>query len=170
MAEHVPITDKHEDIVTMGANVVLRLLEKIDGGPKRVTGLYGATESSFDNAKPFTTYIAGVVEQVYGRGSTKHWDAQENKFACVAGAQAINNAVHHVASQRLRREDDVVLFIASDEAKYKDFPERFTDGAGAIGGIVKRRPGVLEAEIPIGNCLVDEDDFFKPLDASSGFD
>ncbi len=54
--------DSYEDIVTMGANAAHRLMERKGLEPDDIGRIDVATESSFDNSKPVSTYVAGCLE------------------------------------------------------------------------------------------------------------
>ena len=152
--------DTYEDIVTMGANAALRLMERKDIAPEDVGRIDVATESSWDKSKPISTYIAGALEQVFD-GDFTHANKGERKFACIAGTQALDDAYNWIKAGRNRGRG--ALVISTDTALYErgDAGEA-TQGAGAVAMYVSEDPDVLEFESPQGIGSLDETDFLKP--------
>ncbi len=154
------LPDAYEDIVTMGANASLRLLERKGVTPEDIGRIDVATESAFDNSKPVSTYIAGCLEQVFD-GDFRHANKGERKFACVSGTQALDDAFNWIRAGRHNGRS--ALVIATDTALYaRDDPGEATQGAGAVAMLVSEDPDLVTFGDAQGFGSVDETDFLKP--------
>ncbi|WP_336364175.1 hydroxymethylglutaryl-CoA synthase [Halalkalicoccus salilacus] len=152
--------DTYEDIVTMGANAAHRLMEREGLEPEDIGRIDVATESSFDNSKPVSTYIAGCLEQVYD-GKFSHANKGERKFACVAGTQSIDDAYNWIKAGRHRGRS--ALVIATDTALYaRNDPGEATQGAGAVAMLISEDPDLVSLSTEQGYGSADETDFLKP--------
>lgn len=152
--------DAHEDIVTMGANAAHRLMERKGLTPADIGRIDVATESSFDNSKPVSTYIAGCLEQVYDE-DFHHANKGERKFACIAGTQSLDDAYNWIKAGRNRGK--AALVIATDTALYeRNDPGEATQGAGAVAMLITEDPSVVELSTEQGYGSADETDFLKP--------
>ncbi|MFB6136138.1 MAG: hydroxymethylglutaryl-CoA synthase [Halobacteriaceae archaeon] len=152
--------DAHEDIVTMGANAAHRLMERKGLAPEDVGRIDVATESSFDNSKPVSTYIAGCLEQVYD-GDFHHANKGERKFACIAGTQSLDDAYNWIRAGRNRGRK--ALVVATDTALYaRGDAGEATQGAGAVAMLVDEDPSLVELSTEQGYGSADETDFLKP--------
>jgi hydroxymethylglutaryl-CoA synthase len=152
--------DAHEDIVTMAANAAHRLMERKGIGPDDIGRIDVATESSFDNAKPVSTYVAGCLEKVYD-GNFHHANKGERKFACISGTQSLDDAFNWIRAGRNRGR--AALVIATDTALYaRDDPGEATQGAGAVAMLVDEDPSLVELSTEQGFGSADETDFLKP--------
>ena len=49
--------DNHQDVVTMGANAVLKLINQENLKPAEIARIYVGTESGVDSSKPVGSYI-----------------------------------------------------------------------------------------------------------------
>lgn len=154
------LPDVYEDIVTMGANAALRLMQRHGLTPEDIGRIDVATETAFDNAKPVATYIAGCLAQVM-EGDFAHANLGERKFACIAGTQALDDAANWIHSGRHRGRK--ALVIATDTALYeRGDPGEATQGAGAVAMLVSESPSVTAFGLPQGVGSADETDFLKP--------
>jgi len=152
--------DSYEDIVTMGANAAKRLMDRKGLEPDDVGRIDVATESSFDNSKPISTYVAGCLEQVY-EGDFHHANKGERKFACIAGTQSIDDAYNWIRAGRNR--DRAALVIATDTALYaRGDAGEATQGAGAVAMLIDEDPDLVELSTHQGYGSADETDFLKP--------
>ena len=152
--------DTYEDIVTMGANACKRLMERKGLEPDDIGRIDVATESSFDNSKPISTYIGGCLEQVFD-GDFHHANKGERKFACVAGTQAIDDAYNWIRAGRNRGRS--ALVVATDTALYaRDDPGEATQGAGAVAMLISKDPSLVTLSDAQGYGSADETDFLKP--------
>jgi hydroxymethylglutaryl-CoA synthase len=144
----------------MGANAAKRLMERKDLTPQDIGRIDVATESSFDNSKPVSTYIAGCLEQVFD-DDFHHANKGERKFACVAGTQSIDDAYNWIKAGRNRGRS--ALVIATDTALYeRGDPGEATQGAGAVAMLISEDPSVVELSTEQGYGSADETDFLKP--------
>jgi hydroxymethylglutaryl-CoA synthase len=152
--------DSYEDIVTMGANAAKRLMDRKGLEPDDIGRIDVATESSFDNSKPISTYIAGCLEQVYD-GDFHHANKGERKFACIAGTQSIDDAYNWIRAGRNRGRKAIV--VATDTALYErgDAGEA-TQGAGAVALLIDEDPDLVEISTNQGYGSAHETDFLKP--------
>jgi hydroxymethylglutaryl-CoA synthase len=152
--------DVYEDIVTMGANAAHRLMERKGLQPADIGRIDVATESSFDNSKPVSTYVAGCLEQVYD-GDFHHANKGERKFACISGTQSLDDAYNWIRAGRHRGRS--ALVIATDTALYaRGDPGEATQGAGAVAMLISEDPDLVELSAEQGYGSADETDFLKP--------
>lgn len=152
--------DTYEDIVTMGANAAYRLMQREELEPADIGRIDVATESSFDNSKPVSTYIAGCLEQVFD-GDFHHANKGERKFACISGTQSINDAYNWIKAGRDR--DRAALVIATDTALYaRGDAGEATQGAGSVAMLITRNPRLVALSTEQGYGSADETDFLKP--------
>ncbi|WP_435346320.1 hydroxymethylglutaryl-CoA synthase [Haloarchaeobius sp. HRN-SO-5] len=152
--------DAHEDIVTMGANAAKKLMDRKGLEPDDIGRIDVATESSFDNSKPISTYIAGCLEQVY-EGDFHHANKGERKFACIAGTQSIDDAYNWIRAGRNRGR--AALVVATDTALYaRGDAGEATQGAGAVAMLIDEDPDIVELSNEQGYGSADETDFLKP--------
>ncbi|ELZ04395.1 hydroxymethylglutaryl-CoA synthase [Natrialba aegyptia] len=152
--------DSYEDIVTMGANAAHRLMERKGLEPDDIGRIDVATESSFDNSKPVSTYVAGCLEDVYD-GDFHHANKGERKFACIAGTQSLDDAYNWISAGRNRGRG--ALVIATDTALYaRGDAGEATQGAGAIAMYIDEDPDLIELSAEQGYGSADETDFLKP--------
>ncbi|WP_256297077.1 hydroxymethylglutaryl-CoA synthase [Haloarchaeobius salinus] len=154
------LPDSYEDIVTMGANASKKLMDRKGLEPDDIGRIDVATESSFDNSKPISTYIAGCLEQVYA-GDFHHANKGERKFACIAGTQSIDDAYNWIRAGRNRGR--AALVVATDTALYaRDDSGEATQGAGAVAMLIDEDPDLVELSTDQGYGSADETDFLKP--------
>lgn len=158
------LPDADQDVVTMAAEAVLRLLRENDIDPRTVGRLYLGTESAVDAAKPTASYVAGIVEQAlsaqYGPRCLRHCDVLDMTFACVGGVDALHNSLEWVRGDASRR----AIVVASDVAKYElASTGEYTQGAGAVALSVAQDPRLLSLKSDFGVGMRDEHDFFKPF-------
>ncbi|ELY95057.1 hydroxymethylglutaryl-CoA synthase [Natrialba hulunbeirensis JCM 10989] len=152
--------DSYEDIVTMGANAAHRLMDRKGLEPDDIGRIDVATESSFDNSKPVSTYVAGCLESVY-EGDFHHANKGERKFACIAGTQSLDDAYNWIRAGRNRGRG--ALVIATDTALYaRGDAGEATQGAGAVAMYIDEDPNLIELSAKQGYGSADETDFLKP--------
>ncbi|MCU4924765.1 hydroxymethylglutaryl-CoA synthase family protein [Halobacteria archaeon AArc-dxtr1] len=152
--------DSYEDIVTMGANAAYRLMDRKGLEPDDIGRIDVATESSFDNSKPVSTYVAGCLETVF-EGDFHHANKGERKFACIAGTQSLDDAYNWIRAGRNRGR--AALVIASDTALYaRGDAGEATQGAGAVAMLIDEDPDLVSLSTEQGYGSADETDFLKP--------
>jgi hydroxymethylglutaryl-CoA synthase len=161
--ERMAIPDAHEDAATMAAMSLLELMQRNDLTPKEIGKIYIGTESGVDEAKAIGTYVIGMMEKIFGKGAFQDCCTVEFKSACIATTLALESMSFWAAAE----EDDLVgVVIASDIAKYPlRSPGEYTQGAGSVSLLIKRRPRLISLEGNYGFFTRDENDFFRPLGA-----
>ena len=161
--EKMAIPDVNEDVATMAANAVLRLIAQNDLDPAEIGRMYLGTESALDAAKPTASYVAGMVEQSleskFGKRALKNCDVVDLTFACIGAVDALENALDWVRAEPSRK----AIVIAADMAKY-DLAStgEYTQGAGAVAILVSAFPRMLAINQTIGVAMQSVSDFFKP--------
>lgn len=157
------IPDTDEDSASMAANALLKLILNNNIDPTKIGRIYLGTESSLDAAKPSATYAVGVVERKlknkFGERCFKNCDVVDLTFACIGAVDALENCLDWVRN----KEGRLAIVIASDVAKYElNSPGEYTQGAGAIGILIKENPSILEIKDQWGVAMESVGDFFKP--------
>ncbi len=156
----IAVADADEDAASMAATAMMKLMRRAEIGPKDVSAVFAATESSFDNSKPIFTYVMDAIEMRYGSGSTMHIRTDERKFACVSGMGAIEDALNYAAVK-----GKAVIVVTSDIAKYElRSAGEPTSGAGAAALLIRPNPSILSIDpLDIAYASKNEYDFFKPF-------
>ena len=163
--ERMSIPDAHEDAATMGAMSMLELMKRNDLLPDQIDKIYVGTESGVDEAKAIGTYIIGMLEKIYGAGSFEGCSTVELKSACIGATYALENLCNWAA---LNDEDQAGIVIASDIARYSlNSSGEFTQGAGSVSLLVRKNPRLMSIDGFTGSFTRDEDDFFRPIGAST---
>ena len=163
--ERMSIPDAHEDAATMGAMSMLDLMKRNDLLPDQIGKVYVGTESGVDEAKAIGTYIIGMLEKIYGAGSFEDCSTVELKSACIGATYALENLCNWAA---LNDEDQAGVVIASDIARYSlNSPGEYTQGAGSVSLLVRKNPRLMAIDGFTGSFTRDEDDFFRPIGAST---
>jgi hydroxymethylglutaryl-CoA synthase len=159
--ERMAVPDAHEDAATMAAMSLLDLMRRCGLVPEDIGKIYVGTESAVDEAKAMGTYVIGMLEKVYGKGSFQDCSTVEFKSACIGTTFALESLSYWAAAEE---EDKVGIVIASDVAKY---PLRssgeYTQGAGSVALLVKKKPRLARLEQIYGCFTRDENDFFRPM-------
>lgn len=157
------IPDSDQDPACMAANACLRLLRKNDLKPNDIGRLYVATESGLDESKAMNSYVIGMLEQIYGRGSFEHCGGIECKFACVSGSYAIYDNTNWIRCDEHNGKCSIV--IVSDVAKYDiGSSGEYTQGAGAVAMLIKEDPRLLVFDPKVTSTVIsNEHDFYRPF-------
>jgi hydroxymethylglutaryl-CoA synthase len=145
----VPLPD--EDIVTMGAQAALPIIQKV--GVNNIDTLLFATETGIDQSKSAGIFTHRLLNL------SKRCRVVEMKQACYAGVAALM-----LACDRVRQSPgSKVLVIASDIARYKlGSNAEPTQGAGACALLVTSDPRTLVIE-PRSSFITDDVmDFWRP--------
>ncbi|MDD1761913.1 MAG: nucleoid-structuring protein H-NS [Methanothrix sp.] len=159
--EQMAVPDAHEDAATMAAMSLLDLMKRSHIRPEEIGKIYVGTESSTDEAKAMGTYVIGMLEKVYGRGSFQECSTVEFKAACIGTTFALENLSYWLAGED---EGKIGVVIASDVAKYPlASPGEYTQGAGSVALLLKKNPRILALEQIYGSFTRDENDFFRPM-------
>ena len=150
----IPAAD--EDIVTMGAQAALPLLER--HGAEGIRTILFATESGVDQSKSAGLFLHELLEL------PRTMRVVEFKQACYSATAALQSALGIVA----RNPRERVLVIASDVARYElDSSGEPTQGAGAAAMLVSADPALLAIEPISGVVSRDVDDFWRPNDSTT---
>ncbi len=157
------MVDTNQDPACLAANACLRVMKKNNLSPDDIGRLYVATESAFDESKAMNSYVIGMLEQVYGRGSFEHCGGVETKFACVSGSYALYDNVNWIRAGEA--EGKSALVVVSDIAKYDlGSSGELTQGAGAIAMLLNDSPRLLSFEPKVtATSIKDEYDFYRPF-------
>lgn len=154
-----------EDVYTLSANAVLRLVEAYDVDPGRLGYLVLSTESSMDNAVGGPT-IKGLVDLgLAARGRpvlSRTIEAFEVKQACLSGMNALLGATRFVMTE----PDKVAIVVSADIAEYaRSSSGEQTQGAGAVAMLVEAEPKLLAIDpTRVGRSASDRVcDFRKPM-------
>jgi hydroxymethylglutaryl-CoA synthase len=159
--ERMAVPDAHEDAASMAAMSLLDLMRRTHLRPQDIGKIYVGTESAPDEAKALGTYVIGMLEQIYGKGSFQECSTVEFKAACIGTTFALESLSYWVAAEE---EGKVGIVIASDVAKYPlASAGEYTQGAGSIALLVKKNPRLLALEQIYGSFTRDENDFFRPM-------
>ncbi|MFB7591285.1 hypothetical protein [Streptomyces sp. NPDC056169] len=154
-----------EDVYTMAATAVLRLI--LDNGidPRRVGFLALGTESSTDNAFGAVT-VRGMIDRELRRrrmpALPRDVEVPEYKHACLSGMYALQGAARFAS---LDREGRQAVVVASDIAEYeRGSSGEQTQGAGAVAMLVERSPALLAIDLggAAGASAYRGPDFRKP--------
>ena len=143
-----PVT---QDIVTMGANAAIGILDEAD--KEAIDMILVGTETGIDQSKSAAVYIQNLL------GLSNRVRSVELKHACYGATAALQLAKGHIALNPASK----VLVIASDIAKYglKSGGEP-TQGAGAVAMIVSAEPRLLRLEDETSLFTDDVMDFWRP--------
>jgi hydroxymethylglutaryl-CoA synthase len=165
--EKMSIPDTHEDAATMAAMAALRVMKKNNLNPKDIDFIHVATETGPDAAKPISSYVQGMLEQVYGARCLDHIGAPETKFACVGATYALIDRLAYIASGWNKRKYAIV--IATDISKYELHSSgESTQGAAAVALLLSENPRLLVYEPKFtGFGTVDDQDFYRPIERTT---
>lgn len=158
--KEISLPDTDEDIVTLGASAALDIIDNENLSLSEIGRIDVATESSFDRSKPVSSYIAGCIEDYTG-DNFENVNTGERKFACIAGTQAINDALNWIQSEV--NHGRKALVIATDTAFYeRGGSGEATQGAGAVAMLIDENPSITSIKRTHGYSSTDENDFLKP--------
>jgi len=159
--ERMAIPDKHEDSATMAAMSLLDLMRRNDLNPDDIGKIYIGTESGVDEAKAIGTYVIGMLEMVYGKGSFEECSTVEFKSACIGTTHALENLFYWSS---IDQDGRMGVVVASDIARYQlRSSGEYTQGAGSVSLLIKKNPRLIALEGTFGVFTSDENDFFRPL-------
>lgn len=151
--------DVQQDVITMGANALLKLLEQESINPTEIAKIYVGTESGVDNSKPIASYLISLIEQKLGANVFQNCDVVDLTFACIGAVDALQSCVDYI---RLNPSKKAIV-IATDFAKYDlNSTGEYTQGAGAIAMLVTSNPRIIGLSNETGIATSGVFDFFKP--------
>lgn len=156
----------HENVYTMAANAVLRLIRQYDIDPTRVGFLGLGTESSTDNAAG-AVIVRGMVdralEQLGLPRLSRQVEVPEFKHACLGGVYALKSALRYVSCDGANK---LAIVVSADVAEYeRGSSGEQTQGAGAVAMLVERHPKMLAIDLSRAGSASDYrgPDFRKPF-------
>ncbi len=151
----VPNTD--EDAATMAANAIIKIVDRNGIDPHKVK-LKFATESAIDDSKPTITFVYDALEMYYGK-TFNYALPVEHKFACVAGLDALGDALCAAVATGER-----TIVVTTDHAKYPlNSPGEATSGSGATATLVEPNPRLIAIDpMMMKEYTINEYDFYKP--------
>lgn len=150
--------DTHQDIITLGANALLRLISQENIDLAAISRIYVATESSLDQSKPMATYIVELVAQ-HLKQKTNHCDVVDLTFACIGGVDALQNCLDYIQLNPTKK----AIVVTTDFAKYDLASSgEYTQGAGAMALLITANPKIITFSSEFGISMASVFDFFKP--------
>ncbi|MGX5011139.1 hydroxymethylglutaryl-CoA synthase family protein [Enterobacter asburiae] len=154
-----------QNVYTMAANAVLRLILNNDINPETVSFLGLGTESSTDNSAG-AVIIRGIVdkalEQLGLPKLSRHLEVPEFKHACLGGIYGLKAALRYVAYDG---QDKKAIVVSADIAEYeRGSSGEQTQGAGAVAMLVEMTPRLLTVDLSHCSSVSSyrETDFRKP--------
>lgn len=155
-----------ENVYTMAAGAVLRLILDYEIDPTQVGFLGLGTESSTDNAAG-AVIVRGMVDRALMQLGlprlARSVEVPEFKHACLGGVYALKNALRYVSCDG---EEKLAIVVAADVAEYeRGSSGEQTQGAGAVAMLIQRRPTMLAIDLSRAGSSSDYrgPDFRKPL-------
>ncbi len=156
----------HENVYTMAANAVLRLILDNAVDPRELGMLALGTESSTDNAAG-AVIVRGMVDHGLDRLGlprlSRRLEVPELKHACLGGVYALKNALRYVAYDGADRQ---AIVVSADVAEYeRGSTGEQTQGAGAVALLVEREPRLFSLDLRHAGSASDYrgPDFRKPV-------
>ena len=156
-----------EDVYTMAASAVLRLLSDYAVDPESVGYLALGTESSRDNSAG-AVIVRGMVDQALKAmgqpGLRRSVEVPEYKHACLGGVYALKGALRFVSCEGRGCK---AIVVASDIAEYaRGSSGEPTQGAGAVAMLVDEQARLFRVDLSAGGAAsaYRGPDFRKPLD------
>lgn len=160
------VCGRHENVYTMAANAVLRLIRQNDIDPTKVGFLGLGTESSTDNAAG-AVIVRGMVDRALESLGlprlSRHLEVPEFKHACLGGVYALKSALRYVSSDGA---DRLAIVVSADVAEYeRGSTGEQTQGAGAVAMLVERHPKLFGVDLANAGSASDYrgPDFRKPF-------
>ncbi|MEM6558354.1 MAG: hydroxymethylglutaryl-CoA synthase [Myxococcota bacterium] len=137
-----------ENVYTLAATAVLRLIESYDLNPERIGMLALGTESSTDNAVG-AVIVRGMVDhalEASGRARlSRNLEVPEIKHACLGGVYALKGALRYLNTDGAGRQ---AIVVAADVAEYaRGSTGEPTQGAGAVAMLVEAAPRLLAIDV-----------------------
>jgi hydroxymethylglutaryl-CoA synthase len=138
----------YENVYTMAANAVLRLIIDHDVDPRDVGFLGLGTESSPDNAAG-GIIVKGMVDEALERLGkprlARDCEVPEYKHACLGGILGLKGAVRYL---RCDGKDRRAIVVCGDLAQYaRGSSGEQTQGAGAVAMLVDADPALFGVDL-----------------------
>lgn len=160
------VCGRHENVYTMAANAVLRLIRQNDLDPTRIGFLGLGTESSTDNAAG-AVIVRGMVDRALESLGlprlSRYLEVPEFKHACLGGVYALKSALRYASSDGA---DQLAIVVSADVAEYeRGSTGEQTQGAGAVAMLVERKPKLFSVDLKHAGSASDYrgPDFRKPF-------
>ena len=160
------VCGRHENVYTMAANAVLRLIRQNAIDPTRIGFLGLGTESSTDNAAG-AVIVRGMVDRALESLGlprlSRYLEVPEFKHACLGGVYALKSALRYASSDG---KDSLAIVVSADVAEYeRGSTGEQTQGAGAVAMLVERSPKLFEVDLAHAGSASDYrgPDFRKPF-------
>ncbi|MEO8902888.1 MAG: hydroxymethylglutaryl-CoA synthase, partial [Polyangiaceae bacterium] len=113
------VCGRHENVYTMAANAVLRLILQNQIDPQQVGSLGLGTESSTDNAAGAVIVrgmVDGALDKLGMPRLSRQLEVPEFKHACLGGVYALKNALRYVSYDG---RDRLAIVVSADVAEYE---------------------------------------------------
>jgi hydroxymethylglutaryl-CoA synthase len=155
-----------QNVYTLAANAVLRLIERYDIDPARVGYLALGTESSTDNAAG-AVIVRGLVDVALAAEGkpplARDCEVPEFKHACLGGVYAMKGALRYLACDGQERQAIAVSAVIAEYARGSSGEP--TQGAGAVAMLLESPPRLLELDLAAGGSASEYRglDFRKPF-------
>jgi hydroxymethylglutaryl-CoA synthase len=157
---------RHENVYTMAANAVLRLIRQNAVDPARIGFLGLGTESSTDNAAG-AVIVRGMVDRALEALGlprlSRHLEVPEFKHACLGGVYALKSALRYAQCDGGER---LAVVVSADVAEYeRGSTGEQTQGAGAVAMLVEREARLFSVDLAHAGSASDYrgPDFRKPI-------
>ena len=156
----------HENVYTMAANAVLRLIIDHDVDTTKIGFLGLGTESSTDNAAG-AVIVRGMVDrglEALGRKRLpRNVEVPEFKHACLGGMYALKSGLRYVSADG---KEKLAIVVSADVAEYeRGSSGEQTQGAGAVAMLVEASPKLFSVDLGRSGNASDYrgPDFRKPF-------
>ena len=155
-----------QNVYTLAANAVLRLIAQYHIDPRRVGYLALGTESSIDNAAG-AVIVRGLVDQALAAEGkpelARDCEVPEFKHACLGGVYALKGGLRYLACDGRDRQ---AIVVSADIAEYaRGSSGEPTQGAGAVAMLLESPPRLLAVELAMAGSASEYRglDFRKPF-------
>ncbi len=156
----------HQNVYTMAASAVLKLIRQYDIDPRSIGFLAFGTESSTDNSAG-AVIVKGIVDK--GLRSlglpplSRNCEVPEYKHACLGGVYALKGAARFLACDGANSR---AIVVSADTAEYeRGSTGEPTQGAGAVAMLMEPDPKLLLIDLSKAGSSADYrgPDFRKPF-------
>jgi hydroxymethylglutaryl-CoA synthase len=155
-----------QNIYTLAANAVLRLIAQHGIDPRSVGYLALGTESSIDNAAG-AVIVRGLVDVALAAEGkpqlARDCEVPEFKHACLGGVYALKGGLRYLACDGRGRQ---AIVVSADIAEYaRGSSGEPTQGAGAVAMLLEAAPRLLELDLKTSGSASEYRglDFRKPF-------
>lgn len=155
-----------QNVYTLAANAVLRLIAQYGIDPRNIGYLALGTESSIDNAAG-AVIVRGLVDVALAAEGKPHLardcEVPEFKHACLGGVYALKGGLRYLACDGRGRQ---AIVVSADIAEYaRGSSGEPTQGAGAVAMLLEATPRLLELDLATSGSASEYRglDFRKPF-------